>query len=488
MRPTATIKIQDGSKIVVPDDISVLTTFVLREQEDCFEDEIHFARRMVFPGMKSIDIGASYGLYTMALAKGSGEEGRVISFEPTPETADCLTETLCLNGIGNVELKRMAVSETSGKRNLYFSPSTESNHLGTDAVPDSETQYIEVYATSIDEIRSTLPAGIDFMKIDAEGEEESILRGARSFLQKESPLVMFELNGEKRCDSSFFALLRDWKYPAYRLLPGLNVLVPLPLDGQLPHYLLNVFCCKDDRASRLQDRGLLLMDDEDSSSIDVEDGAWAQKCRSVAATRPYVDRWIQATSKPTARMKRYLNALDLVVMAEDDKYSSAVRVSALKKAAMLLSMLCDVEATVPRLSSLARVLAALGEKTLACEAIQKALNLCPDLEFELGDEPFLLPAPRVEWRESTAEPGRFLVLALFEQLQRLYCFSTIICPQFYLEIIDDFTSKYILTPELERRRQLALMFLQLQKAPLSSELLERLTPDNMNPGYWNCGS
>jgi FkbM family methyltransferase len=480
MRPRTTVVIQGDSKIVVPDDISVLTTFVLREQEDWFEDEIHFVRKMVFTGMKSIDIGASYGLYTVALAKGSGDAGRVISFEPTPETADCLAETIRLNNIDNVEVKQMAVSEGPGMRYLCNGSSTELNHLAKDLVEN--TVYLQVHSRSIDDLRNTCPAGIDFVKIDAEGEEENIINGARLFLQEESPLLMFELNDERRSDFSLFNHLIGWGYHIYRLLPGLNILVPLCLGVQLPRYILNVFCCKIDRAARLQEQGLLLVKNEDRDEINIDEDVWIQKCSSVETTKAYVTRWAQAVINPSSRVKRYITALNLVVISEDDCFSSAVRVAALKKAAMLLNMLCDVEPTVPRLSTLARVMGAVGDKIAACEVIQKALNLCTDLKYEVSDEPFLLPDIRMEWRDAE---GDFLVVALFEKLQRLCCSSTYFCPEFYLEIIEDFVKRRIMTPELERRRQLALMLLNRQLTPEPKASLKYRAPDNLNPEFWN---
>ena len=482
MRPRTTVMIQGDSKIVVPDDISVLTTFVLREQEDWFEDEIHFVRKMVFPGMKSIDIGASYGLYALALAKGAGDAGKVISFEPTPETAECLAETFRLNRIDNVEVKQMAVSESSGIRRFCYGTSTELNHLAKDIPKGTVHSEFEVYSTSIDEIRSTFPTGIDFVKIDAEGEEENILRGASSFLQEESPLLMFELNDERRCDFRLFDILKGWGYQAYRLLPGPNILVPLHLDDQLPNYLLNVFFCKPDKAACLKYQRFLLINEEDEDEIIIEEGAWILKCSSVTATKDYVTNWTQAVSNSSVRVTRYLKALNLAVISEDGKYSSEIRVAALKKAAMLLNMLCDVEPTVPRLSTLARVMVAMGEKIAACEVIQKALNLCPDLKYEIVDEPFLLPDERKEWK---ATGDDFLVVALFEKLQNLYCFSTYFCPGFYLKIIEDFVKRRIMTPELERRRQLALMLQKKQITPEPSEILAKKTIDNLNPEYWN---
>jgi hypothetical protein len=47
-------------------------------------------------------------------------------------------------------------------------------------------------------------------------------------------------------------------YSSYRLVPGLNVLVPLDKDELVDGYLLNLFSCKPDRATKLADRGFLV--------------------------------------------------------------------------------------------------------------------------------------------------------------------------------------------------------------------------------------
>ena len=62
---TENITIVDDIDVVVPKSSRSMTTFILREQHDWFEDEIKFLRYYIKPGMKIIDIGSSYGLYTL---------------------------------------------------------------------------------------------------------------------------------------------------------------------------------------------------------------------------------------------------------------------------------------------------------------------------------------------------------------------------------------------------------------------------------------
>jgi hypothetical protein len=77
MQSTTTITLDDGMRIIVPDSLNMITTYVLQEQEDWFEDEIKFLRKLVQPGHKVVDIGANYGVYTLTLARLVGSMGYV---------------------------------------------------------------------------------------------------------------------------------------------------------------------------------------------------------------------------------------------------------------------------------------------------------------------------------------------------------------------------------------------------------------------------
>ena len=79
-----------------------MTTFILLEQNDWFEDEIKFIRHFIKPGMSVVDIGANYGLYTLTIADLLGNSGKIWAFEPTEATSDCLRESISFNKFNNV--------------------------------------------------------------------------------------------------------------------------------------------------------------------------------------------------------------------------------------------------------------------------------------------------------------------------------------------------------------------------------------------------
>src|SRR4029077_2048450 len=69
---TISVTISGGAKICVPDSVTLITPYVLQEQEDWFEDEVRFVRRLLRPGMAVVDVGASFGIFTMTMASAVG--------------------------------------------------------------------------------------------------------------------------------------------------------------------------------------------------------------------------------------------------------------------------------------------------------------------------------------------------------------------------------------------------------------------------------
>jgi hypothetical protein len=79
------------------------------------EEERAFLGRFLQAGMTFIDIGAHAGLYACLAARLVGERGRVVAFEPESLNCHLLRRSLAANGLGNVRVERLAVSDRSGK-------------------------------------------------------------------------------------------------------------------------------------------------------------------------------------------------------------------------------------------------------------------------------------------------------------------------------------------------------------------------------------
>ena len=116
-------------RVVVPADIRRMTPFILLEQEDWFEDEIGFVRRLLQPGEAAIDVGANYGLYTLAMARAVGPSGRVLAVEPASRTMAWLRRSLERNGFAQVVTAQAALSDRAGEAMLPLRDNPEINSL-----------------------------------------------------------------------------------------------------------------------------------------------------------------------------------------------------------------------------------------------------------------------------------------------------------------------------------------------------------------------
>lgn len=130
------------------------------------------------------DIGASIGLYTIAVASFL-DQGTVCSFEPDPSTRARLEENMLLNQLDNVHLISWAVSDHEGEVTLYsdgaagYAPS-----LVLQDRPGAPTGQVRVLTRPLDLAlsRNELPPP-DVLKIDIEGAEAACLKGGKQLLE-----------------------------------------------------------------------------------------------------------------------------------------------------------------------------------------------------------------------------------------------------------------------------------------------------------------
>jgi hypothetical protein len=78
------VRLTDGTAVIVPASLDCLSTYVLLEQEDWFEKELPFVRTLLRPGMRALDVGANYGVYSVGMGNVVGSSGHVWAVEPSP--------------------------------------------------------------------------------------------------------------------------------------------------------------------------------------------------------------------------------------------------------------------------------------------------------------------------------------------------------------------------------------------------------------------
>ena len=185
------LSLPEEVKISLPNKLTCLSTYILKEQGDWFEEEIKFLRNYLRPAMQVIDIGANYGMYTLSMAKTIGEKGKIWAFEPATATLFHLQRSIRLNHFDHIKLIDRGLSNRQGKATFYIGGKSEMNSLnGEPGSAATETIQLSTLDQSMVDYRW---ANIDFIKLDAEGEEGRIIEGDAGLLDKMSSLIMFEL-------------------------------------------------------------------------------------------------------------------------------------------------------------------------------------------------------------------------------------------------------------------------------------------------------
>jgi FkbM family methyltransferase len=123
-----------------------------------------------------VDVGAYIGLYSIAVGLRLRGVGHVIAFEPDERSFRLLGEHVRLNGLqGCVEMHQVAVSDRTGKSYFFSNGTSEARIV---SAPREDTTLIP--SITLDE--AVAGRRVDVLKIDVEGYEESVLRGASRLL------------------------------------------------------------------------------------------------------------------------------------------------------------------------------------------------------------------------------------------------------------------------------------------------------------------
>ncbi|HLA63333.1 MAG TPA: FkbM family methyltransferase [Rhodothermales bacterium] len=153
-------------------------------------------RAVLRPGAVVADVGANVGYYTRLAAHLVGPTGAVHAFEPTPHAYRLLE--LNAADLPCVQAHRLALSDHDGETTIYVRASGDLSSLaggdGAEAVP--------VRVARLD----TALAGVerlDFLKVDVEGFEPEVLRGAQRAMEVHRPVVTFEYLDEFAAERGF---------------------------------------------------------------------------------------------------------------------------------------------------------------------------------------------------------------------------------------------------------------------------------------------
>ncbi len=177
--------------------------------------ECNFERRFLKPGMTVLDIGAHCGFHTLVHSKSVGPRGRVLAFEPSRSNRKRLRVNLAMNFCRNVNVLPWALGEEDGSATLYVvEGNTVLNSLRPQANAKSATP-TRVAVRPLDGVLGELRvAKVDFIKLDVEGAELAVLRGAARLLGTvPRPVILCEVQEETS---------RAWGYSSQQIVERLR--------------------------------------------------------------------------------------------------------------------------------------------------------------------------------------------------------------------------------------------------------------------------
>jgi FkbM family methyltransferase len=145
-----------------------------------------------------IDVGAHIGYFSLKAAKIVGATGRVIAIEANPDTVRKLCDNVKASGATTIAVQPVACADSDGVLELFASRrcNTGKASLSRDNAvqPGSASSVYHVRARPLDTIVQEISAsGVDVIKIDVEGAELLVLRGAQQTLARYSPVLILEL-------------------------------------------------------------------------------------------------------------------------------------------------------------------------------------------------------------------------------------------------------------------------------------------------------
>ncbi len=443
------VRLKEKVTVCVQPTIGQMSSYVLLEQEDWFEDEMSFVRELVTPEMYAFDIGANHGVYALSIAARM-QTGHIWAFEPTVAPGKMLEKSIELNGFTpRITWIHAGLSDQAATVEISTSMNSELNSLYGQS-GSRETIRLESLDAFIK--ANAIARDISFVKLDAEGEEIKILKGGREFFTRQSPLVMFELKHGHEVNHGLIEAFEELGYQIYHLLNDVNILVEFGHSSQ--DDILNLFACKPDRAEELARRGLLARKtdiDAVSPAEMVSGTGWADLLRHYPWFEKCQNDWQTAAS---GIPESYQKALCASLMLHDKSLEAARRVALLEFAEQQLENLLQQPGGAHYSAWLLKIhLLHVRNRRATC------LNLSIQLlqAFDSAPAPawpFILPGRRFFSRKPMENAGRWLHAIIHEFIEYRQSFSSYFQAD-PLASLQRFASIPEYDIEIERRRILA---------------------------------
>jgi FkbM family methyltransferase len=163
--------------------------------------------RVLEPGQVFFDIGANIGYYTQLASDRLGPGGTVVAFEPSPRNLSYLYRHVTLNRASNVVIVPVACSDTTGLAMFAENADCAEGRLVQAGIGPAPTRPSLVATVAIDDVVRLIGQTPHVVKIDVEGAEVQVLRGAAATIATARPILILAVHSAAARDAclSFLA-------------------------------------------------------------------------------------------------------------------------------------------------------------------------------------------------------------------------------------------------------------------------------------------
>ncbi len=164
----------------------------------------NFFKRNIKADTIFIDVGSYIGQYALLAAR-EAPQGRVFGFEPNRQSAQRFKENVNLNYFSNIEVIRKAVGDYEGHTSFYISQQPYNSSILAEHTISNKEERVPI--TRLDHFceEQELPR-VDIIKIDVEGAEDRVIRGALGLVDRNKPLIILEIGRKSTAESHSEAL------------------------------------------------------------------------------------------------------------------------------------------------------------------------------------------------------------------------------------------------------------------------------------------
>ncbi len=377
--------------IATPRDLNDFANYALQEQPGWYETEWRFTQLLISPGARILDVGAEYGQYALPLAKTATGEGKLWAIVRFPHEADLLSRSISRNKLSQASIT------IKGDRKLRLDIQMAEHNL----------------------------SGIDFVRIHLDFAKKKIFDEGGDFFKLNSPLVMFAISKvDQKYDLGLAGEFTRRGYRIFRLVPGLNCLIPFADESELDVFALNLFAAKIDRIGFLGQRGVLIDQVETVSNLPgIQITAWQDYLKNTPYAANLFSDWVDAPEKP-ADWDVYWVALNLIALARNHGEPIAKRYACLQSALGILSLLAQAQPRLPRLVTMINVLVDLGKREQAVNLLNQVCAAMDTSSDIIIDEPVIPLSAEIGQCSSQTELGQKIFADMLLQRERLRAFSS----------------------------------------------------------------